>query len=191
MSSRIDIAWMIRTGRAKPEWYQRGVLYWTIGGEPAGSINYEADMCDLENAELRLSYTRGPEGDRESVKQTVQLVYTEPHYGGRRWWMICPYRHNRVGKLYLPSNGDRFAGRNAWRLGYHCQRVPRRDRPLEKLFRLQDKLGGERGLGAFVRRPKGMWHRTYERHLERYWQLEDECSGEMMKWLAVLKGNLK
>lgn len=191
MSKRIDIAWMIRTGRAAPGYYRSGTLSWNCGGEPAGSISYEADMRDQENAELRLSYTRGPEGDRESVKQTVRLVYTEPNYGGRRWWMICPYRHNRVGKLYLPSGGDRFAGRKAWRLGYHCQRVPRRDRPLEKLFRLQRKLGGEQGIDAFMRRPKGMWHRTYDRHLERYWDLEAECTAEMMKWLAVLRKSIK
>ena len=25
-----------------------------------------------------------------------------------------------------------------------------------------------------------MWQRTYERHLDRYWELDDECSSEML-----------
>lgn len=186
-SKRIDIAWMIRTGRAVPGQWLRGSLSWSCGGDPAGSISYEADLRDQEAAELRLSYWRGDEPDRELVKQTVRLVYTQPNYGGRRWWMICPFRHNRVGKLYLPGGGDRFAGRQAWRLGYQSQRVAHRDRPFEKLFRLQRKLGCEQGWDSFIRRPKGMWHRTFDRHLERYEELDDECSVEMMRMIGLLR----
>ncbi len=186
-SKRIDIAWMIRTKRAVPGQWVSGTLSWTCGTEPAGSISYEADMRDLYGSELRLSYWRGSEPDREHVRQTVRLVFTEPHYGGRRWWMICPYRHNRAGKLYLPNGGDRFAGRRAWRLGYHIQRVGHRDRAFEKLFRLQKKLGCDQGWEAGLRRPKGMHHRTYQRHWERYWELDRECAGEMMGLLARLR----
>jgi hypothetical protein len=188
MSKRIDLAWMIRTRRAVPGSMVSGTLTWSCGSEHAGSISYEADMRDAENATLRLSYTRGSGSDREEVKQFVRLTYTQPNYGGRRWWMICPYRHNRCAKLYLPNGGDRFAGRRAWSLGYHCQRVARRDRAFEKLFRLQKKLGGEPGWEAGLGRPKGMWQRTYERHLERYWELDAECGVEMMSLFSRLAG---
>ena len=93
--------------------------------------------------------------------------------------MICPYRNIRVGTLYLPAGGDRFASRKAWRLGYRCQRLSPRDRACEKVFRLQRKLGSEQGLEAGLQRPKGMWSRTFARHEERYWELEDECSYTM------------
>lgn len=186
LSRRIDIAWMIGTGRAVPGQWISGMLSWNLGGEPSGSISYEADMRDPEAAELRLSYTRGPESARESVRQVIRLTYTEPHFGGRRWWMICPYRHNRVGKLYMPNGGDRFAGRVAWRLGYQSQRVAHRDRPFEKLFRLQKKLGCSQGWEAGLFRPKGMWHRTFERHLARYWKLDEQCAGEMMALMSRL-----
>lgn len=180
MSKRIDLAWMIRKRLAVPGCTIAGTLRWNIGGDPAGSIGYTADMRDLDAAELRLSYTRGEGDEREHVNQTVRLVYTEPNYGGRRWWMICPYRHNRCGKLYLPNWGDRFAGRRAWRLGYQSQRVAHRDRPFEKLFRLQKKLGCDQGWEAGLYRPKGMHRRTFERHLERYWELDERCGAEMM-----------
>jgi len=185
-SKRIDIAWMIRTGRAVPGQWVRGTLSWSRGGSPAGSISYEADMRDPEGSELRLSYWRGEEPNRESVKQTVRLVHTQPHYGGRRWWIICPYRHNRVGKLYLPAGGDRFAGRQAWRLGYQIQRVGHRDRPFEKLFRLQEKLGCERGWGNWIRRPKGMWQRTFDRHWAEFEAIEAECDFVMAGFMERL-----
>lgn len=178
-SKKIDLAWMIRTGRARPGGWVSGDLRWSWGGSPAGSIGYVANMEDETAAYLRLMYWRGEGGDREHVEQVVRLVSTRPNFGGRRWWMVCPYSGRRVAKLYLPAGGDRFASRHAWKLGYQSQRVARRDRPFEKLFRLQRKLGSEQGWDAPLWRPKGMWRRTYERHLERYYELDDECAAEM------------
>jgi hypothetical protein len=177
---------MIRTGRAKPGGWRTGRLTWSCGGSDAGSIGYQAIMHEPGEERLELSYTRGSGVDAEQVRQTVSLRHTVPHYGGRRWWMICPYRHIRVGKLYLPPGGDRFASRQAWRLGYQCQRDGARDRPFERLFRLQKKLGSDQGWEAGLRRPKGMWQRTYDRHMDRYWELDAECAREMMALVGRL-----
>lgn len=187
-SRRIDLAWMLRTGRAAEGSEYRGILSWTCGGSSSGSISYVAAMGEPGVERLELSYTRGEGADREQVRQDVRLCYTVPNYGGKRWWMICPYRGHRVGKLYLPPGGDRFASRRAWRLGYQSQRDTMRDRPFERLFRLQKKLGCEQGWEAGLRRPKGMWNRTFERHLERYWELDTECAVEMMGLIGRLGG---
>lgn len=164
---RIDIAWMIRTERAMAGCLIRGVLNWTCGGEPSGSISYEADMADPDNARLVLDYTRGSGGDAEKVHQVVELTFSEPYYGGRRWWMICPYGGGRCGKLYLPDNGDRFASRKAWRLGYQSQRVVKRDRSFEALFRLQKWLGGEQGWET------GLWPRPGDMRRHNYERMRD------------------
>jgi hypothetical protein len=186
-SLRIDLAWMLRTGRAREGSIIHGWLSWTCGGEPSGSISYSAVMPPPGEERLELSYGRGSGDNREDVRQTVRLRYTVPHYGGKRWWMVCPYSGRRVAKLYLPPGGDRFASRQAWRLGYQCQREGVRDRPCERLFRLQRKLNmSEQGLGALPMRPKGMWQRTYERHLERYWELEEAANLELLGCLARL-----
>jgi len=179
-SKKIDLAWMIRKGMAKPGQWISGTLSWNCGGQPAGSISYSANMVDPYGSTLKLTYWLGSREERESVEQLVRSVFTVPTYGGRRWWMICPYSGRRVAKLYKPAGGDRFASRHSWRLGYQSQRDARRDRPFEKLFRLQHKLGSEQGWEAPLRRPKGMWQRTYERHLQRYYDLDDECAVEMM-----------
>ena len=58
----------------------------------------------------------------------LQLVTSTPHYGGRRWWFICPLARNdggpprRVEKLYLPSGGKYFGSREGYGLTYaSCQ----------------------------------------------------------------------
>lgn len=189
LSLRVDISWMIRTRRAIPGSIVSGTLSWSYGrDDPAGSISYKCDMVDCYSGKLTLNYTRGSGGDKESVEQVIRLVFTEPHYGGKRWWMVCPYRGIRVCKLYLPGGGDRFASRTAWRLGYKSQRVARRDRPFEKLFRLQKKLGADQGWEAGLPRPKGMWHRTYDRHFDRYLELDGQCGAEMMGMVLRLGG---
>jgi hypothetical protein len=190
MSKKIDLAWMIRSGRAKPGQWISGGLSWNIGGEPAGSISYSANMEDPLNPTLRLSYSRGSGEHREHVEQMIRLCFTEPNYGGRRWWMVCPYQHLRVAKLYLPGGGDRFASRKAWRLGYNSQHGAHRDRAFDKLFRLQRKLGCEEGYDSFIRKPKGMWQRTFDRHLERFEELDRQCAGEMMSLVLRLGGKL-
>lgn len=189
-SYRIDIGRMIRTGQAKPGWRVDGVMGWTCGGEPSGSIGYSAIMDEPGKERLILSYNRGPEGQRESVEQIIPLCYTTPHYGGKRWWMICPYQKCRVGLLYKPPTGDRFASRKAWRISYQIQRVAHRDRPFERLYALQKKLGAGRGLNEGLPRPKGMWGSTYEKHLDRFCELEADCERVMMGVVEALKSRL-
>lgn len=183
---QFDLAWMLRNEYAKHGSRTTGNLSWSYGDESVGPISYTARMDTAGEERLELSYARGSGRDVESVRQTIRLTFTRPRYGGKRWWMICPYRGIRVGKLYMPPGGDRFASRQAWRLGYNIQRVSHRDRPFEALFRLQRKLGCTEGWDSGLWRPKGMWQRTFDRHIERYWELDAQCAVEM----ATMKSRL-
>ena len=120
------------------------------------------------------------------MRQEVRLVSTQPHYGGKRWWMQCPYGGGRCAKLFLPCNGDRFASRKAWRVGYQSQRQSWHDAPFERLSRLQRKLGSREGYDHYPRRPKGMWHRAYERHLDEFWSIHDQCDHVWLGMVARL-----
>lgn len=174
---RIDIAWMLREGLAKPGQSITGTLRWTCRGEPSGNVSYACDMRDPDNGmlELRFKVTRQREGTSKDYVQRIRLSYTQPHFGGRRWWMHCPHTGERVGKLYVPSGGDIFASRKAWRIGYRSQRIAAHDRPFEGLFRLQRRLGCPEGWEMPIRRPKGMHHRTFERFEDEYWRLDQRC----------------
>ncbi len=183
----IDLGLMLRRGWVKDGATGAGTLSWSSRGERVASIGHRYDFTDPDQARLTLIYTRTPSnGLPEKVEQRIRLTYTRPTYGGRRWWMICPHRGRRVAKLHIPPGGDRFASRLAWRLPYQSQRSARRDRVFDRLFRLQRKLGSPEGWEAGLWRPKGMWNRTYERHLEHYWQLDGQCAVEMMGVLSRL-----
>lgn len=175
---------MFKTERAIDGNHVWGTLHWSCGGEPAGSITYRAIMDEPGNERLELSYTRGEGAGAERVKQTIRMTFTMPHYGGKRWWMVCPYRGVRCAKLYKPGNGDRFASRKAWRIAYQSQRSGWSDVPFNQLNRLQRKLGCEEGYEQPIRRPKGMWRSTYAKHEDRYWQLSDQCDRIMVGMMA-------
>lgn len=101
--------------------------------------------------------------------------------------MHCPWTGARVGKLYCPSGGEKFASRKAYRVGYRSQRMTKRDAIFERLFRLQEKLGCERGWGNWISRPKGMHHRTFERYLDEYEYLDGLCGVEMMRVVSLIR----
>lgn len=184
-SKVIDLAMMLRKG-----WIAEGCkssgrsLSWSRGAQLAGSISYDYDLTDPDNATLRLHWRScRAGGDWVRREQVIRLVYTRPHYGGRRWWMICPVRGDRVAKLYLPHNGDIFAGRKAWRIAYRSQRVADHDKPFERLNRLQRKLGCREGYDEWLFRPKGMWHRTFARHQARFEKIHEDCD---MVWIGLM-----
>ena len=62
-----------------------------------------------------------------------------------------------------------------------------RDALFERLFRIQKKLGCEEGWGNWIRRPKGMHHKTFERYLDEYEYLDNLCAVEMMRVVGVLE----
>ena len=186
----IDLTLMLRKGWMSEGRSGSGQLTWSNASGWSASISYSYDLIDPDCASLTLEYRNKRDGEWISRKQHVRLVYTEPRYGGRRWWMGCPVRGNRVGKLYLPNGGDIFAGRKAWGIAYRSQRAESRDRPFERLFAIQRRCGCPEGWEQPIRRPKGMWRRTFEKSEQRYWDLDAQCSVEMTTSLAILRGRV-
>jgi hypothetical protein len=105
------------------------------------------------------------------ITDRVQLAWTTPTYGGRRWWFLCPKTGRRTAKLYLPNGGWHFWSRQAYGLGYACQREDRRKRLRRRAAMLNHQLGGESWStwSDPPAKPKWMRWRTYERKIER-WQ---------------------
>lgn len=175
----IDFAWMLRTGRARIGCNVSGKLNWTRHGQSVMQADYKAHMTTLGNERLELSYGGG------EVQQSICLRHTVPNFGGKRWWMACPYHGTLVNKLYLPPGGNRFASRQVYRLGYRSERSTAQAKALNRLFALQSKLGCPQGVGKPLQRPKGMWRRTFARHQARHLQLEAEAATEL---IALLNG---
>lgn len=164
----LDLAWLMRLGPIREGQAGGGEIKWACGGNSLTSAQFRLDLGGTEIPHLLLRYiTVLPDGTRKKVVQKIALVSTEQHFGGRRWWMICPTTGKRARTLHLPPGGNRFASRKAWGLAYRVERLGHFDRPFEKLFRAQRKLGSTGGLGGEVERPKGMWRRTYACHRAR------------------------
>lgn len=110
---------MVQDGAITPEHVKRGTWAWYRGEERTNSVGYQVDT-QADRGMLTLDYqVRG-----EAVRYSVPLVTTRPHFGGVRWWYVCPLVVNgqacgrRVGKLYLPPGGRYFGCRHCYDLTY-------------------------------------------------------------------------
>lgn len=164
----LDIAWLMRLGPITGGQTGHGVINWHVDGERFRSAQFRLDLRTHDDAQLKLA-----DG---TINQKIALVAVPQHFGGHRWWMRCPLTGKRVRKLHLPLGGERFASREALGLAYRVERLDRFDRPFEKMFRAQRRLGGMQGLGAGLERPKGMWRQTFARHALQFESLDIACA---------------
>lgn len=177
----LDLAWLIRLASIRAGQAGNGEIKWTLDGEALGSVWFRLDVRATETARLTLRYALvTPEGKRTPMRQVIALTALPQHLGGHRWWLRCPVTGERARVLYLPPDGDRFASRKAWGLAYRVERLIPFDRPFEKLFRVQRRLGNGQGLGVALKRPKGMWRRTYARHAARFEALDVACTKKIV-----------
>jgi hypothetical protein len=116
--------------------------------ERTSSIGYEVNTLD-DPPWLRLHYTFTER--QEHVDYRVELEATQPHFGGLRWWFLCPLSVNRrpcgrrVAKLYL--SGRYFGCRHCHDLTYtscqqHDKRVDALRRNPEAIAMLLDNSHG-------------------------------------------------
>jgi len=123
----LDVSWLNRQGYLCGFW--NGTLTWTnASGEIVSSMGIAVSVNREGIGEdyVRLIYTvtnRGAE-EKTDFDYKIQLESTPCHFGGVRFWFICPlgtdqgYCGRRVGKLYLPGNGTYFGCRHCYNLTY-------------------------------------------------------------------------
>jgi hypothetical protein len=134
----LSIADLVREKIIIPGAVERGVLAWSRAGkQPHARVTYEADLRTDKHAAIQLRYRV----DDRSESTYVWLRYTEPHYGGRRWWFSCPLTGDRVAKIYLPPGQNHFASRRAYGLAYKSYRKSRnKNKRLHALLRYVAKM---------------------------------------------------
>ncbi len=158
----LDINKLVWDGNIQPGGWCSGTITWrrVSSGEKIGSIGYEANLIDRDDAWMRLRYRLN--GEPKNCR--IALETTRQYYGGWRWWFRCPATGRRVAKLHSPPGGEIFASRRAYGLGYRSQNERAYERALTRTQDIRIKLGGDPSLAvAFPDKPKGMWWRTYER----------------------------
>lgn len=124
-----------------------GGMNWSRNGEQTGSIGFVVSTGEGDQY-IQFQYTQT---DRYSqvkncLDYQVKLVWTACHFGGRRWWFICPLAVNgrvcnrRVGVLYLGS-GKYFGCRHCYNLTYESSKES------HKFDRLFIKMGVDPKIG--------------------------------------------
>ncbi|HLD70031.1 MAG TPA: hypothetical protein VJA17_04620 [Candidatus Omnitrophota bacterium] len=105
-----------------------GGMNWSRNGEQTGSIGFVVSTVEGDEY-IRFQYTQTDRHTQEKTEldYNVRLVWTPCHFGGRRWWFICPLVVNgyacnrRVGVLYLAS-GKYFGCRHCHNLTYQSSK---------------------------------------------------------------------
>jgi hypothetical protein len=148
------------------------------------------DLTNEWDCFLELIHRTRDRQDHEGsvITDRVQLTRTEPTFGGHRWWFLCPRTGRRTIKLFLPNGGRHFWSRDAYRLGYACQREDRFSRLQRRAAKLTRELGGDGQSTWFdpPQKPKWMRRRTFERKLERWAQVVEQANGTFdQKGLSV------
>lgn len=172
----IDLAAFTKAGAIREGWCISGKIEWTGAQFLTGDLSYRLDLRDTARAALTVEAVL-PNG--EAICQVIRLTSTPQPLGGRRWWMLCPVTGKRARTLHLASGQARFASREALGLAYKVERLAHYDRPFEKLFRAQRRLGSPQGLLAGLHRPAGMWRRKFARQFGRFAEIDQACAGAL------------
>lgn len=154
---RLDIRYMNKNcGIRSPG--SSGVISWSCGGEPSGSVSYRVGDNSLL---LNYKYRAYGEGWTD-YRETVLLDRTPCHYGGERLWFLCPHCSTRVAVLY--GADVRFLCRHCYDLPYASQNETHLDRMMRKARKLRRRMHADDNLGLPVwEKPKGMHWTTFER----------------------------
>jgi len=145
-------------------WQREGILEEGCLSEraPLFGVAYHVDATDMSCPHVHLVYMI----ERQRFEYPVDLQTTRPHLGGLRWWFVCPLCQGRAQKLFLPPDADRFGCRTCHKLSYASSSERPFDRYIARARKIQLRLGGSASLlDPFPAKPKGMWWRTYRRHV--------------------------
>ena len=132
-------------------------------------VKFESWVSDPWNSWLRLRYsmTEYWTGEEIDIDDQIYLAATDLHFGGLRWWFVCPHLNRRVRKLSLPLGGRHFWSRHAYELAYASQRATKFDRALRRARKLRLRLGGDPADDEYPDKPPRMRWATYNRLMDR------------------------
>ncbi|MDR3388336.1 MAG: hypothetical protein P4L92_14905 [Rudaea sp.] len=155
----------LKAGSAAP-----GGWEWERNGQNVGAIRYFASL-GKESGELHLNYQLTQSGEPCDVKYTIELSSRPLNFGGRYWYMHCPYNGRRARKLYKFPSIEKFCHRTSiYPLPtYASQRVSGENQVMSQRWAIRRKLGDNVSnlFGAPIK-PSSMRQRTFERCRHTY-----------------------
>jgi hypothetical protein len=131
----IDILGLQRNGVFKKGPYLDWTCKWSRFGEVMASISYRLMVDENGPTGLNFTYsiTKSEKAEKKHYDYIVPVESTPCHYGGKRWWFVCPLVvddckcQRRCRIMYLPPGAEYFGCRECHRLTYES-RQRHRDR---------------------------------------------------------------
>jgi hypothetical protein len=186
---RLDIDWLKAKGSIRPH-ARVGSLVKFSGYHYDLDVDCETCVGGPGPSWVRLRYDITDYWTDEELKidDKIWLECSSPHFGGRRWWFVCPRTNRPVRKLYLPLGGNHFRSRHAYRLGYGSQRESWYDRAHRRSRKLHYRLGGDPADDEYPDKPKRMRWTTYNRLMDKLMAAERVADARLVVLLARWEG---
>src|SRR6476620_5312006 len=112
----------------------------------------------------------------DKFDQRISLTASPCHYGGRKWFFVCPVVNRRASVLWLHRGARQFASRHAWpgKVAYRSQFMTAMDRAYLGMERIKRRLIGDLDPQECHLPPKPKWMRwkTYRRFVEQFERYE-------------------
>jgi hypothetical protein len=161
---------------------KRGRITWADPwtGETLIQADYQFERYESEGQSLRLVVPAGS----ASAPITIKLATTDLHFGGRRWWFLCPGCQRRARILYSEKLSTPFLCRLCHSLAYETQLYHERGRALRAALKVRQRTGNPPIGSRFPPRPRGMHRETYWRLRDREWKAAKEYFGFVRSELA-------
>jgi len=110
---------------------------WSRNGEKIASISYRVVAGDNGPTGLRFLYTITDKDtdEKKDYNYIIPVTPTPCHYGGERWWFVCPLVVNghacrqRCRIIYIPTGAEYLGCRECYQLTYES-----RQRHREKFY---------------------------------------------------------
>ena len=152
---RIALPDLKRLGMIKRHCMNRRTLTWTRNGRMVAELTLVSDV-DCREPYPCLKITGHAHG--RQINCLVWLESSPMHFGGERWYALCPHTGRRCTTLVLPPGKTHFASVGGWGVAYGSQRECEVHRAYRAIDRASSRL---RGLSKYARKP------TRERLLRR------------------------
>jgi hypothetical protein len=133
----------------------------------------ETDLhAEIEtSAGVALLKHRGVDG--MVIEQSVRLEPVSQHFGGQRWFFICPITGARARKLHRQAGMRWFCSRQGLPepVTYRSQRDSAAQRTMRQIWELRDRLGDRGWLLGALAKPEDMDDMEFCRYVFRYLEL--------------------
>lgn len=155
-----------RLGMLKRHCLNRRTLSWRLNGRTVAQFTLVADVdCREPFPSLKIT---GHAGGRR-VDCLVWLDSQPMHFGGERWYALCPHTGNRCTTLVLPPGKTHFASVSGWNVAYGSQRECKVQRAHRAIDRASSRL---KALSKYTR--KSTRERVTGKLVSRYMLIEEE-----------------